>query len=117
VALGVLFAGAVWAQEVLPVPAAPFKGQIGLSAKDSKSDFPKPVQAPQGTPNVVLILLDDMGFGASATFGGPINTPTLDGMASSGLRYTQFHTTAVCSPTRAALLTGRNHTGSHRHHP
>jgi len=102
-----------FAQEVLPVPPAPFKGEIGLSAKDSKSDFPKLLSAPQGAPNVVLILLDDVGFGAASTFGGPIQTPTLDKLAANGLRYNQFHTTALCSPTRAALLTGRNHHSVH----
>ncbi len=108
-----LFNGGASAQEVLPVPPAPFKGQIGLSAKESKPDFPKPVQAPKGAPNIMLVLLDDVGFGAASTFGGPINTPTLDRLAKSGLRYTQFHTTAMCSPTRAALLTGRNHHSVH----
>ena len=98
---------------VLPIPAAPFKGQIGLSVRDSKSDFPQPVQAPKGAPNIVLVLLDDVGFGASSTFGGPIDTPTLDRLAQNGLRYTKFHTTALCSPTRAALLTGRNHHSVH----
>jgi arylsulfatase A-like enzyme len=106
-------AGAASAQEVLPAPAVPFKGQIGLSAKDSKSDFPQPAHAPQGAPNIVLILLDDVGFGASATFGGPVDTPTLDRLAKNGLRFTQFHTTALSSPTRAALLTGRNHHSAH----
>jgi len=110
---GALFSSGTSAQEVLPVPPAPFKGQIGLSAKDSQSDFPQPVQAPKGVPNVVLVILDDVGFGASSTFGGPIDTPTLDRLAKSGLRYTQFHTTALCSPTRAALLTGRNHHSAH----
>ena len=100
-------------QEVLPTPAASFKGQIGLSAKDSKPDFPKPVHAPKGAPNIVLILLDDVGFGASSTFGGPITTPTLERLAKNGLRYTQFHTAAMSSPTRAALLTGRNHHSVH----
>ena len=112
-----LFAGGLAkgaaAQDVLPVPPAPFKGQIGLSAQDSTPDFPRPVQAPTGAPNVVLVLLDDVGFGASSTFGGPIQTPTLDRLAQNGLRYTQFHTTALCSPTRAALLTGRNHHSVH----
>jgi arylsulfatase len=111
-ACGMSFASA-FAQEVLPAPPEPFKGQIGLSVKDSKSDFPKPVVAPKGAPNIVLVLLDDVGFGASSTFGGPIETPTLDRLAKNGLRYTQFHTTAVCSPTRAALLTGRNHHSAH----
>jgi arylsulfatase len=108
-----LLGSAAWAQEVLPVPSAPFKGQIGLSAKDSKPDFPQPVHAPRGAPNVVVILLDDVGFGASSPFGGPIQTPTLERLAQSGMRYTQFHTTALCSPTRAALLTGRNHHSAH----
>ncbi|WP_455371081.1 arylsulfatase [Petrachloros mirabilis] len=99
----------VSAQEVLPPPPPVFKGQIGLSAKDSRPDFPQPIHAPQGAPNVVLILLDDVGFGASSTFGGPVDTPILERLARNGLRYTQFHTTALCSPTRAALLTGRNH--------
>ncbi|HWR69272.1 MAG TPA: arylsulfatase, partial [Desulfomonilia bacterium] len=97
------------AQEVLPAPPAPFKGQIGLSVKDSKSDFPQPVKAPKGAPNIVIILLDDVGYGASSTFGGPCDTPTLDKLAKNGLRYTQFHTTSISSPTRASLLTGRNH--------
>ncbi|NLZ05965.1 MAG: arylsulfatase [Phycisphaerae bacterium] len=112
-AAGISFNGGASAQEVLPASPTPFKGQIGLSAKDSKSDFPKPVQTPKGAPNVVLILLDDVGFGASSTFGGPCQTPTLDRLARSGLRYTQFHTTALCSPTRAALITGRNHHSVH----
>jgi arylsulfatase len=112
-AAGVLFSGVTAAQEVLPVPPAPFKGQIGLSAKDSKSDFPTPVQTAKGAPNIMVVLLDDVGFGASSTFGGPIETPTLEQLAKSGLRYTQFHTTALCSPTRAALLTGRNHHSAH----
>ena len=110
---GTLFGGGASAQDVLPAPPAPYKGQIGLSAKDSKSDFPLPVQAPKGAPNVLLILLDDVGFGASSTFGGPIATPTLDRLAKNGLRYTHFHTTALSSPTRAALLTGRNHHSVH----
>ncbi len=101
------------AQEVLPAPPPPFKGSIGLSVKDSKSDFPEMVKAPEGAPNVVVILLDDVGYGAASTFGGPCNTPVLDRLAKGGLRYTRFHTTALCSPTRAALLTGRNHHSVH----
>ena len=112
-AIGMLFSGGTSAQEVLPTPIAPFKGQIGLSAKDSTSDFPHPVQASKGAPNIVVVLLDDVGYGATNTFGGPCQTPTLDRLAQSGLRYTQFHTTALCSPTRAALLTGRNHHSVH----
>ena len=120
VAIGLVIGGATLfcnfttsAQEVLPVPPAPFKGQIGLSVKDSRSDFPKPVQAPNGAPNILLVLLDDVGFGASSTFGGPIETPTVERLAERGLRFTQFHTTALCSPTRAALLTGHNHHSVH----
>jgi len=108
-AAGTLFSGGASAQEVLPAPPPPFKGQIGLSVKDSKSDFPLPVKAPKGAPNVVIILLDDVGYGASSTFGGPCDTPTLNKLAKNGLRYTQFHTTSISSPTRASLLTGRNH--------
>ncbi|OPY76194.1 MAG: Arylsulfatase [Syntrophorhabdus sp. PtaU1.Bin050] len=111
-AAGTLFSSAV-AQEVLPTPPAPFKGQIGLKAKDSKPDFPQPIHAPKGAPNVVVIILDDAGYGSSSTFGGPCDTPTLDKLARNGLRYTQFHTTSISSPTRAALLTGRNHHSVH----
>ena len=97
------------AQDVLPKPQPPFKGKIERTAKDSTPDFPKGVEAPKGAPNVLLILTDDVGFGASSTFGGPIQTPNFQRLADSGLRYTMFHTTALCSPTRAALITGRNH--------
>ena len=88
---------------------AEFQGKIGETYKDSKPDFPTTREAPEGAPNVLLILLDDVGFGASSTFGGPIPTPALDQLASEGLRYTQWHTTALCSPTRAAIITGMNH--------
>ncbi len=97
------------AQEVLPRPEPPFKGHIGATVQNSTPDFPQQVKAPNGAPNILLILTDDVGFGASSTFGGPIPTPSMDRLAKEGLRYTQFHTTALCSPTRAALLTGRNH--------
>ena len=96
-------------ESVLPKPAPPFRGTIGKTFKDSKQDFPQPVQAPQDAPNVVVILLDDVGFGQPSTFGGPIPTPQFDKLASQGLRYTRFHTIGICSPTRIALLTGRNH--------
>jgi arylsulfatase A-like enzyme len=95
--------------EILPAPEPQFHGMIGRKASESKPDFPKEVTAPKGAPNVLLIMTDDTGFGAASTFGGPIPTPALDRIAASGLRYNQFHTTALCSPTRAALLTGRNH--------
>jgi arylsulfatase A-like enzyme len=94
---------------LLPAPAPPFEGVIGRKASESRPDFPKAVTAPKGAPNILLILTDDTGFGAPSTFGGPIPTPTLDRVAARGLRYNNFHTTALCSPTRAALLTGRNH--------
>src|SRR5215469_12181430 len=81
--------------DVLPKPAQPFRGTINLRAKDSKSDFPQPVKAPAGAPNVLLVLLDDCGYGATSTFGGPCSTPTLEALAKSGLRYNQFHTTAL----------------------
>jgi arylsulfatase A-like enzyme len=97
------------AQDVLPRSDTAFKGKIERIAADSKPDFPQAVHAPKGAPNILLILTDDVGFGASSPFGGPIRTPTLDRLAQNGLRYTQFHTTALCSPTRAALITGRNH--------
>ncbi len=87
----------------------PFKGVIGKTLGDSKEAWTTPVKAPAGAPNVVLILLDDVGFGASSTFGGVIKTPTFDTLASQGLRYTNFHTAGICAPTRASLLTGRNH--------
>src|SRR5262245_36476534 len=95
--------------DVLPRPEPPFRGQIGRTAADSKPDFPKELKAPKGEPNILLILTDDVVFGSSSTFGGPIPTPTFDRVAKRGLRYNQFHTTALCSPTRAALITGRNH--------
>ena len=94
---------------VLPAPEPRFGGVIGRKASESRPDFPKAVAAPKGAPNILLILTDDTGFGASSTFGGPIPTPTLDRVAARGIRYNNFHTTALCSPTRAALLTGRNH--------
>lgn len=96
-------------QNVLPRPAEPFAGKIGTTYADSTPAFPKPVQAPAGAPNIFLILGDDIGFGAASTFGGAIPTPNLDRLAARGLVYNRFHTTAMCSPTRAAMLTGRNH--------
>jgi hypothetical protein len=95
--------------EILPRPEPPFHGKIGRTVKDSTPDFPKGIEAPPGAPNVLLILSDDVGFGASSTFGGPIPTPTFQRLADNGLRYNKYHTTALCSPTRAALITGRNH--------
>ncbi|WP_416066519.1 arylsulfatase [Rhizobium sp. ZK1] len=93
----------------LPNPPAPFGGEIGLSARDSKPYWPPQVVPPKGAPNILLIITDDAGYGVAGTFGGVIPTPALDRVAQAGLRYTQFHSTALCSPTRAALITGRNH--------
>lgn len=97
------------AQDVLPTPDPVFKGTALESVAQSRPDWPVPDGAPQGAPNIVLVMTDDVGFGASSTFGGSVPTPALDRLADSGLRYNNFHTTAMCSPTRAALLTGRNH--------
>ena len=94
---------------VLPKPPEPFAGRIGLTRETSTPSWPQSPKAPAGAPNVVLILLDDVGFGASGTFGGPVATPELDKLARGGLRYNAFNTTGISSPTRAALLTGRNH--------
>jgi arylsulfatase A-like enzyme len=93
----------------LPPPPPRFGGEIGLDAKDSKPYWPPQVVPPKGAPNILLIMTDDAGYGVASTFGGVIPTPTLDRVASMGLRYTQFHSTALCSPTRAAIITGRNH--------
>ncbi|MBA0884564.1 arylsulfatase [Flavobacterium undicola] len=94
-------------------PDANFKGVIGKTLAESKEYWPNPVTAPKGAPNVVWIILDDVGYGASSAFGGLIETPVLESLANNGLRYTNFHTTAICAPTRAALLTGSN---SHKVH-
>jgi len=93
----------------LPPPEPKFGGVIKESAKDSTPWWPPRVVPPKGAPNVLLIMTDDQGYGVSGTFGGVIQTPALDRIANAGLRYTQFHSTALCSPTRAALITGRNH--------
>jgi arylsulfatase A-like enzyme len=93
----------------LPVPEGKFGGKINRNAKDSKPYWQPQVAPSKESPNVLLIITDDVGFGAPGTFGGVIPTPSLDRIAKAGLRYTQFHTTALCSPTRAALITGRNH--------
>ncbi|HKA45481.1 MAG TPA: sulfatase-like hydrolase/transferase, partial [Burkholderiales bacterium] len=112
IALLALIAAPAFAQApapVLPKPDAPFKGKIGPTWKESKPDYPRPLAAPKGAPNVLLILTDDTGFGHASTYGGAVPTPAIDRLAANGLRYNRFHTTALCSPTRAALLTGRNH--------
>lgn len=94
---------------VIPLPEPQFGGIIGKTYKESESEWPELPAPPAGAPNVVVILLDDVGFGQTSTFGGPVPTPVLDQLASQGLRYTRFHTTAICGPSRAALITGRNH--------
>ena len=93
----------------IPEPAAKFGGVIKESAKDSTPWWPPRIVPPKGAPNVLLIMTDDQGYGVPGTFGGVIPTPNLDRIAKAGLRYTEFHSTALCSPTRAALITGRNH--------
>lgn len=95
---------------ILPRPDFHFPGEVGRTYLDSDpAQFPQPVTAPKGAPNIVLILLDDVGFGQFGTFGGGVPSPTMDRMAKEGIRFNRFHTTALCSPTRAALITGRNH--------
>ncbi len=93
----------------LPPPPQKFEGEINLNAAQSKPAWPARVVPPKGAPNILLIMTDDVGFAAPSTFGGVIPTPSLDRIAANGLRYTNFHSTALCSPTRAALITGRNH--------
>ncbi|WP_330443839.1 arylsulfatase [Flavobacterium sp. C4GT6] len=94
---------------VLPRPNPEFKGKIGETFETSTPDFPQPYKAKEGAPNIVIILLDDIGFGQPSVNGGLINTPVMDSLKNIGLYYNRFHTTGICSPTRAALLTGRNH--------
>ncbi len=94
---------------VLPIPAPPFDGQIGESSLDSKPATAQPVHTPQGAPNILLFMSDDVGFAMSSAFGGPVPTPNFERLAAKGERYNRFHTTGICSPSRAALLTGRNH--------
>ncbi|WP_208245227.1 arylsulfatase (plasmid) [Rhizobium sp. T1470] len=96
----------------LPATPPAFGGTINLDAKASTPWWPPTVVPPKGAPNVLLIITDDAGYGVAGTFGGVIPTPTLDQIAANGLRFTQFHSTALCSPTRAALITGRNHHSS-----
>ncbi len=96
---------------LLPIPDQRYSGLVTYDAKDPDTRFPpiRPLRPPASAPNVLVILLDDVGFGASSAFGGPVNMPTAERLAAGGLKFTRFHTTALCSPTRAALLSGRNH--------
>ena len=109
-----MMAGPVGAQEkinreILPVVAPEPQTYTELDVRNTKPPAPFNVTAPKGAPNVVIVLIDDVGFGATTTFGGSIKTPTMDRLAKNGLRYNNFHTTALCSPTRMAIKTGRNH--------
>ncbi len=98
-------------RSILPIPDRPYAGEVLYDAKNPDSKFPpiEPLRPPAGAPNVLIVLIDDVGFGSSSAFGGPCNTPTFERVAKDGLKYTRFHTTALCSPSRQALLTGRNH--------
>jgi arylsulfatase A-like enzyme len=98
-------------RSVLPIPDQPYEGVLPLDAKDPEAKFApiEPLRPPEGAPNVMIVLIDDAGFGCSSAFGGPCETPTAERLATNGLKFNRFHTTALCSPTRAALLSGRNH--------
>ena len=98
-------------RSILPIPDRPHVGLTTYDAKDPDTKYPpiRELRPPAGAPNVLVILIDDAGFGSSSAFGGPCKTPNFEKLAAEGLRYTRFHTTALCSPTRQALLTGRNH--------
>src|SRR5947207_4666398 len=98
-------------RSALPIRRPPFGGLADQTLAGSQPDWNRVahVEPPEGAPNVLVVLIDDAGFGNPSTFGGPIDTPNYDRMADQGLRYNRFHVTAMCSPTRAALLTGRNH--------
>jgi arylsulfatase len=98
-------------RDVLPIPDRPYAGPVYEDAKDPEATFPpiEPLRPPAGAPNVLIVLIDDAGFGSASAFGGPCHTPTAERLAAEGLKFSRFHTTALCSPTRAALLSGRNH--------
>ena len=98
-------------RSILPIPDRQHVGVTTYDAKDPDTKFPpiEPLRPPKGAPNVLIVLIDDCGFGATSAFGGPIPTPTAERLAANGLKFNRFHTTALCSPTRQALLTGRNH--------
>ena len=94
---------------ILPIPDRPHVGLVTYDAKDPATKYPpiEPLRPPAGAPNVLVVLIDDVGFGASSVFGGPCETPNFERLANGGLRYNRFHTTALCAPSRAAMLTGR----------
>jgi len=105
-----VFAGQCFAHQNLPFPKTPSASKAGITLQDSEHHWrQEPNRLPKDAPNIVIFLTDDTGFGNTSTFGGPINTPTLSRLADEGIKYNAFHTTAICSPTRASLLTGRNH--------
>ncbi len=111
-AVALVAASAAHAQadrSVLPIPAPAFDGQIAENVLDAKPGSVRPVRAPEGAPNVLMFMSDDVGFAMSSAFGGPVPTPNFERLAAQGQRYNRFHTTGICSPSRAALLTGRNH--------
>jgi len=93
---------------ILPLPDPVFNGNIATRLEDSTPDWPQAVKAPEGAPNILLIMGDDIGFGHVGAFGGPAITPNFDSLAAEGLRFTDFHATPVCAASRAALITGRN---------
>src|SRR6202011_4667563 len=98
-------------RDILPIPDPQYVGLTTYDAKDPNTKYPPitMLRPPAGAPNVLIVLLDDVGFGASSAFGGPCNTPVAERLAANGLKLNRFHTTALCSPTRQAMLTGRNH--------
>jgi arylsulfatase A-like enzyme len=111
IAIVLLYIGNLsFAQENLPFKKAPSASKTGITLEESDHKWrEEPNRLPEDAPNIVIIMTDDTGFGNASTFGGPVNTPTLTKLAEEGIKYNEFHTTAMCSPTRAALLTGRNH--------
>jgi len=110
IGLALLVADPAWAQDVLPFPAPPMGGKVGPTMQESVHKWREaPSHLPEDAPNILIVMIDDAGFGQASTFGGEIATPTLSRLAKEGISYNRFHTTAMCSPTRAALQTGRNH--------
>ncbi len=110
IGLALLAAVPAWAQDVLPFPTPPMGGKVGPTMQESVHKWREaPSHLPEDAPNILIVMLDDAGFGQASTFGGEIETPTLSRLAEEGISYNRFHTTAMCSPTRAALMTGRNH--------
>src|SRR5437773_800793 len=102
-------------RSILPIPDVPHVGLTTYDAKDPDTKYPpiRDLRPPESSPNVLIILVDDVGFAASSAFGGPCQTPNAEQLAADGLKYNRFHTAAICSATRQALLTGRNHHSCH----